>query len=632
MKMKILLKDKMKLNVLLLILILFVISFNNSTSHNYVAKRKGYHEAINENGSMYMNAPSVFRDIQINTQPPSNSIPGLKSYIDYATNGNSLNQLIRNGDTIIALVTYCDSLSVVNYTDTSIRIKYNVSYNMGYVWESYTSGFRMSINECSRFPDGYLMTITGARTVNTTGRYWTGIPNTSKYGGTSHDVLLGIGYPTVTQLQSGRAFDLFSTLLPNNEIGCITKTPIPTPPTTDTVWFLTFNPETHIFSQRTIINTISLDNIISSYTINASPTGNHITSAYCYINEPGNGGSNWRSIRVQSSTDNGISWSIVKKYGFNQSTPGVLGGDSCQAYWHEDIEYKPTTQTPYIVYSTYPYVWNGSGTGIAVEERKGWKIMIQSPDLNNENLVVIADWHNIEILGQDSIYSQITDFQANSALLSHPSIGFSTDGSIIYVAYSVIQKEVCQPPALPFNYFDVYYSVSTNGGLNWGTPVNVTNTPDADEMYPVVLSQKNSTIYPLIAYNWTAIPGSQVFIDQQIISPVYYCLSFTYIPPPGVKRINETANNFELRQNYPNPFNPFTKIHFSVPPYKGGEGNVSLKVFDILGREVATLINEKLKPDSYEVEWNGTNYPSGIYFYTLISGNYSETKKMILLK
>lgn len=87
-------------------------------------------------------------------------------------------------------------------------------------------------------------------------------------------------------------------------------------------------------------------------------------------------------------------------------------------------------------------------------------------------------------------------------------------------------------------------------------------------------------------------------------------------------------NNFVLSQNYPNPFNPSTKISFEIP--KNGE--VSLRVFDLTGREVATLVNENVSKGSYEVEFNATSLPSGVYFYQLRAGSFVETKKMILMK
>ena len=95
----------------------------------------------------------------------------------------------------------------------------------------------------------------------------------------------------------------------------------------------------------------------------------------------------------------------------------------------------------------------------------------------------------------------------------------------------------------------------------------------------------------------------------------------------------EVPGRFELTQNYPNPFNPVTKFKFSLPKFS----EVKVVVFDIMGREVKTLVNEKLEPGKYEVDWNGTNgmgntVSSGIYFYKIVAGNYVETKKMIMLK
>ncbi len=108
--------------------------------------------------------------------------------------------------------------------------------------------------------------------------------------------------------------------------------------------------------------------------------------------------------------------------------------------------------------------------------------------------------------------------------------------------------------------------------------------------------------------------------------------------PIGIRPIsNELPNKFSLYQNYPNPFNPQTKIKFDIPPVRQrhsarGGFDVRLVVYDALGREIATLVNEELKPGTYEVFWDGSNYPSGVYFYKLSAGDYLETKKMILLK
>ncbi|HWA07361.1 MAG TPA: T9SS type A sorting domain-containing protein [Ignavibacteria bacterium] len=90
---------------------------------------------------------------------------------------------------------------------------------------------------------------------------------------------------------------------------------------------------------------------------------------------------------------------------------------------------------------------------------------------------------------------------------------------------------------------------------------------------------------------------------------------------------------FYLSQNYPNPFNPQTKIKFAVPSnVKREASNVKLVIYDLLGREVATLVNEELKPGTYEADWDASNYSNGVYFYKIISGDFVEAKKMVLMK
>jgi hypothetical protein len=90
----------------------------------------------------------------------------------------------------------------------------------------------------------------------------------------------------------------------------------------------------------------------------------------------------------------------------------------------------------------------------------------------------------------------------------------------------------------------------------------------------------------------------------------------------------EIPKDYNLYQNYPNPFNPTTNIKFDLPV----ENYVSLKIYDMLGREIAIIKSEQLKSGTHEFVWNASNYPSGIYFYKLISGDYAETKRMVIIK
>jgi len=100
----------------------------------------------------------------------------------------------------------------------------------------------------------------------------------------------------------------------------------------------------------------------------------------------------------------------------------------------------------------------------------------------------------------------------------------------------------------------------------------------------------------------------------------------------GVSFINPISevvpSSFSLSQNYPNPFNPTTIIRFQIKDSK----TTTLKIFDLLGREVQTLVNEKLKPGEYEVTFDGSNFPSGVYFYKLQAGDFTDTKKLVLIK
>ena len=106
----------------------------------------------------------------------------------------------------------------------------------------------------------------------------------------------------------------------------------------------------------------------------------------------------------------------------------------------------------------------------------------------------------------------------------------------------------------------------------------------------------------------------------------------------GVGEENSLPTEFSLLQNYPNPFNPSTTIKYSIPIVEtlsrsaGSLQNVQLKVYDILGHEVATLVNKTQREGNYEATFDASNLVSGIYFYKLTYGSFSESKKMLLIK
>jgi len=97
----------------------------------------------------------------------------------------------------------------------------------------------------------------------------------------------------------------------------------------------------------------------------------------------------------------------------------------------------------------------------------------------------------------------------------------------------------------------------------------------------------------------------------------------------GVKNYKSSLpNKVSLSNNYPNPFNPATTINYQIPK----ASNVQIKVYDVLGKEVAELVNEKKEPGRYNVQFDASNLPSGLYFYRMQAGKFSEVRKMLLMK
>jgi len=120
--------------------------------------------------------------------------------------------------------------------------------------------------------------------------------------------------------------------------------------------------------------------------------------------------------------------------------------------------------------------------------------------------------------------------------------------------------------------------------------------------------------------NLITIPEVKVFKDSSYLKVFY--------TPVSVDEDKYFPSHFALEQNYPNPFNPSTTFRYSIPTHS----KVVIKVYDVLGNEIATLMDEEKTVGTYELTWNAKNHSSGIYFYTISAGSFIETKKMILLR
>jgi hypothetical protein len=165
---------------------------------------------------------------------------------------------------------------------------------------------------------------------------------------------------------------------------------------------------------------------------------------------------------------------------------------------------------------------------------------------------------------------------------------------------------------------DVYVARSTDGGDTFQNVKVSTSTSNLNYWQGdyIGISAYNNIVRPvwskaLGSFNiemWTAI------IDTFVI---------------GIKKIDENVPlNFTLHQNFPNPFNPVTIISYQLPI----SSHVKLFIYDVLGKEIDVLVNEKQSAGTYQVEWDGSNFPSGIYFYKLTTSEFAETRKMVLVK
>ena len=211
---------------------------------------------------------------------------------------------------------------------------------------------------------------------------------------------------------------------------------------------------------------------------------------------------------------------------------------------------------------------------------------------------------------------------------------------------------------IPVELVSFSYSINDNDvTLNWITASETNNMGFEIERKQVLSTQ--SSVGNLENSYWEKIdfvngggtttePQTYYFLDNNLDAGNYqYRLkqidfdgTFAYSNTIEVEII--TPNKFSLEQNYPNPFNPVTKISYTIPtsplnpsPYEG-EGNrerfITLKVYDVLGNEIATLVNEEQTSGNYEVEFSNKNISSGIYFYVLQAESFTESKKMILIK
>lgn len=211
---------------------------------------------------------------------------------------------------------------------------------------------------------------------------------------------------------------------------------------------------------------------------------------------------------------------------------------------------------------------------------------------------------------------------------------------------------ICSGYCVPYNplFKQPMDTIWGPGGTNYApTGILIYNGSQMPELYgKLIITGTGAGIYSgIIKCNLGNLPFLDTITSHSVISSMHGCTSLQqgsddyiyltkYFPGRLLRMKHSTVGinelfipvTYSLKQNYPNPFNPLTNINFNI----GRESFVSIKIYDVTGKEIASLINENKQPGSYEAVWNAENYPSGVYFYRLTAEEFSEEKKMVLIK
>lgn len=324
------------------------------------------------------------------------------------------------------------------------------------------------------------------------------------------------------------------------------------------------------------------------------------------------------------STDNGATWSAWNVVDFRTiANPAIskfdrlwdyIKGDNFVAY-QGDINVDANGRVHMLVTVTDTTVDNNSGENALIElfeTASGWDAKIIMNGLSDSSFTKL-DGPGLGQMGPNAYLAFDATRQVMAATWVNPNPSIANDSLCdLWMSYRHLNGE-------------------------WSTPINLTETSGMNEnsthMAPMLTYNAASNKYA--AYVFYNYPAGYTGHFPNGTSPDYTTQpSVIYVakvefdnPAVGVEDEN-LPNGFALSQNYPNPFNPSTSISFMMAQ----TSKVSLKVYDMMGSEVATLVDGVIEAGSHTVNFDASNLASGMYIYKLASGNFVETKKMMLLK
>lgn len=523
---------------------------------------------------------------------PEIQVSGASGYFDYQMNGIRFNHVYRHSSTVMYTV-YMTSSDSLNY-NSSRRTTIAFSADDGITWSDLgvypgsTSGYP-SISGKNDGSGVFTNIYSGGGHLN----YDVG-PGIGSFAGVSVPSI----WPQVSRLSDGNMLVVGISAV------------------TDSIAVTVFNSITNLVITTTeLVPPVGLSGLqgmsLSSCT---GPNGKAIILANPYLETGGNWGRS-RIYCVQSS-DYGFTWGFFTLL-FN---PHIISGDS--------IAPNRIGSCDIIMDASGNYYWAFNSLGPSSLYRNG-RLLVGK---NNTEPKIVAGTHTSSV---NPIY-QIPDEMTAQAFISnfdHPCLSLSDDGQYILVSYSV---PFMDDTLHSFNKCHLFMQYAKTSDMVWSTPYQITPSGPVsyDERYASInrISAYNSTLQGYVinlVYQKDRQPGSFVIdgAPESKASLMYRQVLLTN--PGGVKRIgNEIPKEFALLQNYPNPFNPVTQIKFDVPK----RAFVEMVVYDIQGKEVSKLVQNDFDPGEYSVTWDGSNHASGVYYYTLKSNGYTQTKRMVLVK
>ncbi len=404
-----------------------------------------------------------------------------------------------------------------------------------------------------------------------------------------------------------------------------------------------------VFDRTGNFNTVSFAN---------SNTG-FIGGDYLALMKTSNGGENWSKFNLLGNPfQSNMNARIIRRIQFVNESNGYM---LVFYEYHSDTLFFKTTnsgdnwnliKTNINSCRNFYFISNNTGWAVndtTIGERMYTNVFKSTDGGSHFNLKGIVTLSNTEITFFDSLYGYI----ACEDYLYRPNLWKTTDGGESWQGYDlgrvssvhIIDRNI----ALATSYSQGIYK-TTNAGNNW---ISVYNNPQTWEKIRFANSQTGFAItYDRNIYyttnqglnwNYSNIGSSGGLLDM------YFCNQNTGFTVGNFGKIYKTNNtggvvginsitteipkSFCLHQNYPNPFNPVTKIKFSIPVLNGKEHQiVTLKIYDILGREISTLVNRKLNAGTFEILFDGSLISSGIYLCVLQSGIFKQTIRMVVLK